>query len=101
MCHRRCQPFIGSETSHTEVMTVRRLVTFVRRSCAISFKPERARYNSRLERLKLRLRLLLKRDLTPREEQLLELSEPILGSPDVEETAGEEEGSEEDDSGVA
>jgi len=87
-------------------MTVRRLVTFVRRSCAISFKPERARYNSRLERLKLRLRLLLKRDLTPREEHLLELSEPLVDSPnvdsqDIEQTADEEDRSEEDDSDVA
>ena len=72
-------------------MTVRRLVKLVRRSCAISFKPERARYNSRLERLKLRLRLFLKRDLTPREEQLLELSEPILDSEDPEEPADEED----------
>jgi len=72
-------------------MTVRRLVKLVRRSCAISFKPARARYNSRLERLKLRLRLFLKRDLTPREEQLLELSEPILDSEDVEESADEED----------
>ena len=70
---------------------MRRLVSFVRRSCAISFKPERARYNSRLERLKLSLRVLLKRDLTPREEQLLELSEPILDSEDLEETTAEED----------
>ena len=69
---------------------MRRLVKFVRRSCAISFKPARARHNSRLESLKERLRLLLRRDLTAREEQLLELSEPILETTDVEPTCAED-----------
>ena len=59
---------------------MRRLVNFVRRSCAISFKPASCRYSSTLDQLKQRLKRILRRDLTPREEQLLELSEPILGS---------------------
>ena len=59
---------------------MRRLVNFVRRSCAISFEPVRSRYNRKLEELKERFRHTLRRNLTAREEQLLELSEPVLGS---------------------
>ncbi len=59
---------------------VRRLVNFVRRSCAISSKAVKSRNKFRLDELKLRLRRFLRRDLTPREEYLLELSEPILKS---------------------
>lgn len=58
---------------------MRRLVNFVLRSCAISFKPV-SRYNSKLEELKQRFRRTLRRNLTAREEHLLELSEPMLGS---------------------
>ncbi len=59
---------------------MRRLVNFVRRSCAISFKPVRSRYNSKLEELKQSFRRILRRKLTAREEQLLELSESMLGT---------------------
>lgn len=59
---------------------MRRLVNFVRRSCAISSKPAKSRYDSALEQLKQRLRRFLRRDLTAREEHLLELSEPLLQS---------------------
>jgi hypothetical protein len=41
-------------------------------------KPAKPRNTSALEQLKLRLRQFLHRELTPREECLLELSEPIL-----------------------
>ncbi len=58
---------------------MRRLVNFVRRSCAISFKPAKSRYNAGLEQLKQTLQRVLRRSLTAREEHLLELSEPILG----------------------
>ena len=63
-------------------MTVRPLVQFVRRSCAISFKSARARHSSRLELLKQHLRAHLRRELTLREEQLLELSEPLFETPE-------------------
>jgi hypothetical protein len=59
---------------------VRRLVNFVHRSCAISFKPVRSRYNSKLEELKQSFRRVLRRKLTAREEQLLELSESMLAA---------------------
>ncbi len=59
---------------------MRRLVNFVRRSCAISLKPAKARYNTAFEQLKQGFRRILGRDLTSREEHLLELSQPILGS---------------------
>lgn len=59
---------------------MRRLVNFVRRSCAISFKPVRSRYNSKLEELKQGFRRILRRNLTAREEQLLELSESMLAT---------------------
>ena len=59
---------------------MRRLVNFVRRSCAISFKPAKSRYNAGLEQLKQTLQRVLRRNLTAREEHLLELSEPILGA---------------------
>jgi len=44
----------------------------------VSSKPAKARYTSALELLKQRLRRFLRRDLTAREEHLLELTEPIL-----------------------
>ena len=71
-------------------MTVRPLVQFVRRSCAISLKPARARHNSRLELLKQHLRAYLRRELTLREEQLLELSEPLFETPDIESAEDEQ-----------
>lgn len=58
---------------------MRRLVNFVRRSCAIPFQPATSRYNYALEQLRQRFRRILRRDLTAREERLLELSEPLLG----------------------
>jgi len=70
---------------------VRRLVNFVRRSCAISFKPAKARHDSRFEELKQRLRRFLRRDLTAYEEHLLELSAPILGSDMNESSEPEQE----------
>jgi hypothetical protein len=75
---------------------VRRLVYSVCRSCAISFKPAKARYNSRLEELKQRLRRLLRRRLTPREEYLLELSQPIVESEETEVTPPDDSGSSSD-----
>lgn len=44
----------------------------------MSFTPARARYDSSLEALKRHFRVLLKRELTPREERWLELSRPLL-----------------------
>ena len=44
----------------------------------MSFTPARARYDARLESLKRHFRVLLKRQLTPREERWLELSRPLL-----------------------
>ncbi len=41
-------------------------------------KPAKRRNLSALEQLKLRLRQFLRRELTPREEHLLELTQPIL-----------------------
>jgi hypothetical protein len=49
-----------------------------------SFKPARARHNSRLELLKQHLRVLLRRELTMREEQLLELSEPMFDTIEIQ-----------------
>ena len=57
----------------------------------VSFKPAKARYNSVVEQLKQRLRNYLRRDLTPREEQLVELSAPMLDSQDSEEEPTDEE----------
>lgn len=68
---------------------MRRLVNFVRRSCAISLKPAKSRYNSSVEELKQHLRRFLGRDLTRREEHLLELSAPILESEANESTEPE------------
>ena len=68
---------------------MRRLVNFVRRSCAISFKPAKSRYSYGLELLKQRLRRFLRRNLTAREEHLLELSAPILESEANESTEPE------------
>ena len=69
---------------------MRRLVNFVRRSCAISLKPA-TRYNSSIEELKHHLRRFLGRDLTVREEHLLELSVPLLGSDLSESSKPEQE----------
>lgn len=44
----------------------------------MSLKLAKARYDYRLEELKRRFQRLLRRELTPREEKLLELSAPIL-----------------------
>jgi len=41
-------------------------------------KPAKSRDPSALEQLKLRLRQFLHRELTPREEHLLELTQPVL-----------------------
>ncbi len=80
---------------------MRRFVNFVRRSCAISFKPAKSRYNSGLELLKQRLKRLFRRDLTAREEHLLELSAPIIGSDLNELTEPEQDVLEENDRDVA
>lgn len=47
-------------------------------------KPAKPRNTSALEQVKLRLRQFLRRDLTPREVYLLELSEPIVRTQDIE-----------------
>ena len=70
---------------------MRRLVNFVRRSCTNSLKPAKSRYNCGLEMLKQRLKQFLRRDLTAREEHLLELSAPLLGSDRIELTEREQD----------
>ena len=81
-----CQPTSDQQGSPL----VRRLVNFVLRSCAISFKPV-SRYNSKLEELKQRFRRTLRRNLTAREEHLLELSEPMLGGSDLDDSTEPEQ----------